>query len=70
MAMPSFDDLIPWLLALVAFAPFAALAVLELIYRHGHRQGLDYEYTYRDEDFSDGETDLHAWQHIRDDEQG
>jgi len=54
----------------VAFAPFAALAVLELVYRRGHRQGLDYQYTYRDEDFNDGETDLHAWQHIRDDEQG
>ncbi len=58
-----------WLLALVAFAPFAVLMLIELIYRRGHRQGLDYEYSYRDEDFADGEQDLHAWRHIREEQE-
>jgi hypothetical protein len=60
---------IAWLLAIVAFAPFAVLMVVEIIYRRGRRQGLDYEYNYRDEDFDDGEQDLHAWRHIREEQE-
>lgn len=67
--MPNPSDSIIWLLALVVFAPFVVLMLIELVYRRGHSQGLDYEYTYRDEDFDDGEQDLQTWRHIKEEQE-
>ncbi len=54
-----------WLSVILIMLPFCLLIAFEIFYRVYREEGLDYEYTYNEEDFNDDEPDTYDNFHLR-----